>query len=227
MSELADALIARVQALESRLAHLEALEYVAQADLLDGLHAATSGANAHVVATDSTGATQLNGILTLLSMLVWSGTLSGIRVLFIPRKLVSDNVATTLFTITTMNESGDNDAGSYSCFAFANVAHGDSSTGAYVASKAFMAAFTRSMKKTGTGVNSAVTEICETASAATSSANRDVGTVTMSVSETSEYIQAVQFTADLTGSNVSNGYVTCWVVLIWSGFTTAPVIAAA
>jgi len=226
MSELADALIARVQALESRLAHLEALEYVAQADLLDGLHAATSGANAHVLATNSSGNTQIDGLLTLLGTLVFGST-SQVRIKFIPCKQTTDNAATPVFTITTTNESGDNDAGSYSCFVLANISHADIPTSAYVAVKSFFASFARAMEKTGTGVNTSVSEIFESASAATSSGNRDIGTVTMSVTETSEYVQTVNFLVDVTGSSAMNPFVTCWVVLIWSGFTTAPVIAAA
>ncbi len=165
--------------------------------------------------------------IAVASRIIGLSTVSGIRTLFIPRKQTVDVTATTVFTVTTTNETGDVDAGSYSCYVLANIAHADAAGTAYSASKAFLAAFTRAKEATGTGVNSAVTEICETASAATSSPNRDIGTVTMTVLETSEYVQGVQFYVQCTGTSGSNPFVTCWVVLVHSGFTTPPTLAAA
>ena len=50
------ALIAEIHDLRARLAALEGSEYIANAGLLDGLHAdATGAADAHVVATDANG----------------------------------------------------------------------------------------------------------------------------------------------------------------------------
>jgi len=154
------------------------------------------------------------------------GVSCGVRHLLV-RKQTVDVTATSVFTITTTNETGDNDGGAYSCFVFANIGHATAPTAAYVASKAFMAEFTRAQRNNGTGTNSAVTETVETASAATSSPNRDIGTVTMTVLETSEYVQDVQFYVQCTGTSGTNPFVTAWVVLIYSAFTTPPTLAAA
>jgi hypothetical protein len=85
------------------------------------------------------------------------------------------------------------------------------------------------MKGTGTGVHSVVTEAVETASAAADAANRDVDTVTMTPVETSEYVTTVQFLVKGTGatSRAVSMYVTAYVTLVWTTFTTPPVLAAA
>lgn len=57
------ALIAEIHDLRARLAALEGSEYIANAGLLDGLHAdATGAADAHVVATDAAGIIHAQGI---------------------------------------------------------------------------------------------------------------------------------------------------------------------
>lgn len=67
MRDLEELLIARIKALEARLARLEAVEYTARAsnaDLLQGLAPDDSGAaDAHVVATDANGAVALQRII--------------------------------------------------------------------------------------------------------------------------------------------------------------------
>jgi hypothetical protein len=142
---------------------------------------------------------------------------------------VADNSATTIFTITTTNESGNNDGGVYTCFvdALAMTSYPAAGAGA-TAVRGFKGSFSRAIMNTGgTGVNTAVTEIYESASAATTAATRDVNAVTMTVSETSEYVQAVQFTVDVTGTTVGTPHVLCFVTLLWTGFTTPPVLAQA
>lgn len=141
---------------------------------------------------------------------------------------ISDNVATSVFTITTTNESGSTDAGGYACDVYAMIGHAVTDGAATnTAVKSFRAHFARAMEDGGTGVNSAVSEISETGSAATTSLTRDISTVTMTVSETSEYVQAVQFQIDLTGSGVTTAQVICLVRLVYYGFTTPPVLAQA
>lgn len=57
------ALIAEIHDLRARLAALEGSEYIANAGLLDGLHAdATGAADAHVVATDANGNARVVGL---------------------------------------------------------------------------------------------------------------------------------------------------------------------
>lgn len=138
---------------------------------------------------------------------------------------VTDNTATTVFSITTANESGSTDGGGYSVFVHALITNGVSSGTGAGAVKSFTAQFCRIMAGAGTGVNSAVSEVVETASAATTSASRDIGTVTMTVSETSEYVNAVQFTVDGTGSLGVSLQVIVQVELIWYGFLSAPVLS--
>jgi hypothetical protein len=74
----------------------------------------------------------------------------------------------------------------------------------------------------GTGVNSTVSEVTVTPSAATNAATRDIGAVTISLKETSEYDIDVQITADATGSSVDVLEATVMVQLIHYGFLTAP-----
>lgn len=140
---------------------------------------------------------------------------------------ISDNVATSLFTITTTNETGSNDAGTYSCLIKLNVCHGDNIATGAVAEKFGMYSFSRAMEGTGTGVNTAVNVITTGASAATTSATRDIGTITVTVTETSEYIMTVNVQVDLTGSAVATATVIADVELLYTTFTTPPIVAVA
>lgn len=139
---------------------------------------------------------------------------------------IVDNTATSIFRISTTDESGSNDAGGYACEVFALIGHAvTGSTATDTATKSFHAHFARAMEDTGTGVNSAVTEISETASAATTGATRDISTVTMTVTETSEFNQDIKFQIDLTGASVTTAQVVCVVRLIYYGFTTPPTMS--
>lgn len=148
------------------------------------------------------------------------------------RKLISktgipDNSATNLFTITTVNESGSNDGGVYSVKLHGVVAHGSGSAASKVSCKSFGAQFCRAIDSAGVGANSAVTENLETASAAPDAATKDVGTVTLTLVETSEYVNTAQILVDVTGSSPSTADVTFLVELVYIGFLTPPVIAVA
>lgn len=135
---------------------------------------------------------------------------------------IADNTATTLFSILTTDEDGSNDGGVYSCQVQAVVAHAGTPTASNSAVKSFTAHFGRVLKNDGTGVTTAVSEISETNSAATTSLTRDIGTVTLSTSEANEYQLDVQLTVDLTGSSVATGSVGVFVRVVYFGFTTAP-----
>ena len=136
---------------------------------------------------------------------------------------ISDNTATTVFTINTTNETS-NDGGGYSCHVHAVIGHGITSSATDLAAKSFTAQFCRVIKASGTGVNSAVSEAVETASASTTPASKDISTVTMTVVETTEYANAVQFTVDLTGLVISTAQIALVVELVWWGFETPPTI---
>jgi len=138
---------------------------------------------------------------------------------------IADVTATSIFSITTTNETGSTDAGTYSVYVHALITHAVSSNASNTAVKSFVAHFGRASKNDGTGSNTAVSEISESASAATTSATRDIGTVTMTVVETSEYQQDVQFTLDLTGSGVTTAGVHCYVRVVYQSYFTPPRLA--
>jgi hypothetical protein len=221
--------------LKRRLAELEAMEHKGlavhadeadDADTVDSLHAAASGADAHVLATDASGATQLDGILTLLSSLVLSGANSGVRMLHIPRKQTTAGSATPVFSITTTNETGDNDAGSYGCIVITEAAHSATTSSTNVASMLNMAAFTRSQRDTGAGTTSYEFQVFQTASAATDAAVRDVTGIALTATESSEYVVNVELNVGLNGSATVNPFVNCFVILIWQTYATPPTITA-
>jgi len=147
---------------------------------------------------------------------------------FVKKLSIPDNSATIFATITTTNETGDVDGGAYSAYFRGFVAHGLTTPASTVlASKAFSAVFTRVMRNTGVGANSAVSEAYETASAATDAATKDVSTATVTVAETSEYVQSLSILLDLTGTGVATGEIYGVIEVTYSGFTTPPIIQSA
>jgi len=137
---------------------------------------------------------------------------------------IADNTATSLFRVGTVNESGSTDGGGYAVFVHALIGHALANDATNAAVKSFTAHYARAMIAGGTGVTSAVSEISESGSGATTSLTRDISTVTMTVLETSEYNNDVQFTIDLTGSGVTTAQVVCFVRVIWYGLLTPPTL---
>lgn len=231
MSEL-DGLWQEIRALRRRVAELEALERVGyasecgDADTVDSYHADTDGADAHVIATDATGGAQIDGDLTLLSLLQFLGTGGGAQFVYIPPKQVTDSTATPVFKITTNNEAGNADAGSYSVWVLAHATHGNNATGSNMASMFAQYMWTRAQRHDGAGVTGFEAEIYQTASAATNAAARDISGIALTTSEVSEYVVNVEFNVGLTGSDVVKPWLSCLVLLMWSTYTTPPVIAA-
>jgi len=221
---------ALVRDLRKRVAELEALEYkfdADNADTVDGYHAATDGADGHVLATGASGEAQIDGILTLLSRIIWGGAGTGARIAYIPRKITTADTATAVFRITTTNEAGDNDAGNWGALVFAVAGRGQSAVAPATASMTHLCTFGRAIRDTGgTGVNSAVLEIAQSAVAATDAAVRTITDVTVSLNEVDEYNVDVEYKIDIAGSSTQNPTVTCWVLLLYSTFTTPPVITA-
>jgi len=154
---------------------------------------------------------------------------SAYRKRFVAVKGLADNVATSVAKITTTNEAGDADAGAYAVRAHLLI--GDTNalgTTGSTAAKSMTIEFARAIENTGaTGVTSAVSEVVETASAATAAATRDIGAVTVTVSETSEYVVNIQVQADHTGALGSVLVCVMEIDLLWYGFLTAPVVANA
>lgn len=140
---------------------------------------------------------------------------------------VPDNAATGIFTITTANETGSNDSGGYSCLIKLNISTPDSVGSGATATKFGMYSFSRSMDGGGTGTNSTVNVITTGASAATIAGTRDVGTITVTVTETSEYVMTVNVQVDTTGTSATTSAVIADIELLYSTFTTPPIVAVA
>jgi len=149
---------------------------------------------------------------------------------------IADNSATAVFTITTTDGLGNIDGGGYACHVRALVGHSLNATASdFQAARSFQAHFARAMSTDGAqGNSSAVAEIAESASGVAYAGNasrRDIGTITMTTADTSEYVQTVSFTVDLTnpgaGGSIGTAEVIAEVDLIYYGFQVAPVIAVA
>jgi hypothetical protein len=207
--------------------HAESADAATDADTLDTLHAATSGADAHVVATNSSGNAQIDGALTLLSTLLFSGSGSGIIIKHIPRKQTTSGSATDVFKIATTNEpGGDVDAGSWGCMVLTQAAQGSATSMAQGATMLQLSAFGRAQQANGDGVLNAVKEVFQTDVAATDAAVKTITDITVTTAENGEYETYVKVQVDVSGTTPQNPFVDCWVVLSWQTYTTAPVITA-
>lgn len=132
----------------------------------------------------------------------------------------ADGVATNFFTITTADETGDADGGMYSVIVHLTAGEATAASGAVnTASVSLAAHWTRIMASAGTGANSAVVEISESASADEGSGG--ISAVTLTITETSEFVQQVLLDVDTSGGTFDGFAI---VELVYSDFTTAPVI---
>jgi hypothetical protein len=146
----------------------------------------------------------------------------------VSKESIADNVATALFTVTTTDETGDNDAGAYLVIVEGLIGHAARyPTAVNTAVKRFRAAFSRAMLASGSGVLSAVSEDHDDTLIETDAAQRSIGNVTLTVAETSEYVTTASITIDLTGAAVGTAQAVIEVTLTWMGFSTAPAIAPA
>jgi hypothetical protein len=136
---------------------------------------------------------------------------------------IADNAATEVLKINTTDEAS-NDGGSYTVIIEASIAHPGTAASSSSSVKFWHGAFSREMISTGTGVSTAIEDIFSGTSAATAGATRDIGTVTVTVAETSEYDVRVSFQVDTTGGSATTYVLVLSVKLIYSGFTTAPVV---
>lgn len=139
---------------------------------------------------------------------------------------LTDNTAADLFTVETYAGAfSGGDGGAYTVRAEVLVSHGASSNNTNAAAKSLVAHYARVMRGDGIGTSSAVSEISETASAANTPATRDIGTVTITLTETTEYSVKARITADFTGTGVTTGLALVFVRLIWYGFNEPPVLS--
>jgi hypothetical protein len=180
---------------------------------------------AHKADHEAGGGDALSGNLSITDLALSGKVTQGTQTIgaFFTKQIV-DATATSVFRIATTNEAGNTDGGGYSVWVHALIDHGCDNATANASTKSFTAQFCRIMLGAGTGVSSAVSAVVETAPAANGLV-RTIGTVTMTVVETSEYNVDVQFNVDLTGSTPGTGTVHVWVQLVWAGFLTAPVMS--
>lgn len=139
---------------------------------------------------------------------------------------LSDNAATTLFTVTTTNESGSNDGGVYACRVFLLASFGsppDGPTAAGVASKAQEFGFAVAVTATGSADRSSVSTIFTT-DVADPGGNTDLTAPTVTLNAVSNYVTEVQVTSDGAGVQ-AGGRMTAIIELAYHNFLTAPVIS--
>jgi hypothetical protein len=144
----------------------------------------------------------------------------------IRKDTIADNTPTALFTITTQNEATAVRGGAYSCNVKALVTHIATSGAANNAAITYRGSFAREMIATGTGVSTAVEDTFTGTSVQNAGGTRDIATVTMTIADTTEFIQTVSFTVDLSDTDVVTAEVTAFIEVLWTGFLTPPVIAA-
>lgn len=135
---------------------------------------------------------------------------------------IADNVATSIFRISTTDESGSTDGGGYTVLLHALVGHILAAGSGADAAKGVTAQFCHVNIGAGTATTSAVLALGTTASAASSASLRDIGTVTITTVATSNYQTDIKFQIDLTGSSVQYAEAIVEVELIWWGYTTPP-----
>jgi hypothetical protein len=143
----------------------------------------------------------------------------------VKRTGLADATATEVFTITTTNEAGANDAGVYYCEFVGLAAHGIGPTGETSVTELF-AHWARAINQDGSaGANSAVV-LATTNLAASTAATKSVASVVITIVETSEYVQSVRFNVDISGTTITTADVVGMARLIYAGFTTPPVITS-
>ncbi len=154
---------------------------------------------------------------------IFGGTI--IQEIYVIRKHVSitgqaDDAVAAFFTITTTDETGSADGGSYSVKVHLVAGEGVVASGATnVSSMSGIYAFSRVMQSAGTGANSVVAEVLENAGADAGSGA--IVSIDVTVAETSEFVQQVSLQVDTSGGTF-NGF--ALVEVVYSVFTTAPVI---
>ena len=178
------------------------------------------------ILTAGTGLTLTDAGAGLAATLALEGASTYCRRMVVSKAGIADNAATPIFTVTTVNEAGDTDGGTYICHVRAACSHASAAASTCTAIRFYEGRWARAIEDDGAGGNSAVTEIaddCAVASGVTRAIDGIVGTV----AETSEYVQTFSLAIDLSGAGATTAEVVAEVNVLWYGFTTPPVIAAA
>lgn len=159
------------------------------------------------------------------SILGPGGELSNVLITVVRKTGIQDNTATGIFSITTPDMDGNEDGGAYTCRVWTTVTHLATNVSTNAAVEFNDAVFQAVSKNDGTSAT-ALGEIIEGGVSATDGAVRTIGAVTPAVNAASNYQTDFRLTIDLSGSDVQTAEATCLIVLIWSGYGVAPVIAA-
>ncbi len=140
---------------------------------------------------------------------------------------LADSVATDVFRITTTNEAGSNDGGSYSIVVVATATQNNEAAEANDGSvRGYSATFSHINVGSGVDSETDVVDIYETDPSANVGGPPDdiISDVNMTVNEISNYIHDLQFTIAQGGNSptANSGAVVMEVELIWRGYLTPP-----
>lgn len=127
---------------------------------------------------------------------------------------ISNNTLTTLFSISINQNGNFNNAGGYTCRIKASVGHD-------TATKYFEAYFSRGSRNITSGHALSTVTQSSGSSSATNPGLKDIGTVIVSVSETSFLEIAVQITVQLTGSSIGTADVILSAELLFCTYGAA------
>lgn len=146
---------------------------------------------------------------------------------FVKKTGLVDATTTTIFTITTTNEAGNNDGGVYACIFEGIVAHGTGPT-LETSGMTVRSEFSRAVNGSGAaGNNSTVTSVYSGTVAASTAATKTIAGYTFTAVETSEYVVTGNVNLDISGATITTGDVAGLVTLYYFGFATPPVITSA
>ncbi|MFA5053324.1 MAG: hypothetical protein WC565_04660 [Parcubacteria group bacterium] len=166
--------------------------------------------------------------LRALSIMSGSGGAVGTYTLLktVSKAGISDNTSTPVLTITTVNETGNNDGGAWVAHIFAMASAAATSTETNMAAVGIQASIAHVVEATA-GSTTALDTLHTGTSAAVAPASRDITTATITATDTSAYVVTVNVTIDWSGIFATTGQCIMFVALEWTGFLTPPVIAAA
>lgn len=140
---------------------------------------------------------------------------------------IADNTATAIFTVTT-NVAGffANRGGGFVCEVHSLIGHAIANNASDLAIEWNYSVFQRINQDDGTDYG-ALGEIYEGGNTASTSATRDIGAVTPSITLTSNGVTTFNLQIDLSGSDVTDAQAVCRVELLWWGYLVTPTLAAA
>ena len=140
---------------------------------------------------------------------------------------LADNVATTLFTVTTVDEAGTNDGGTYACRVFFVASFGGSGSGSAavaIASKSQEVMFTVANSASAATVDRSAVVTMHTTGVADPGGFTGITDPVVTLNGVSNTVTQVEITSDGSGV-VSEGRVTAIIELVYHNYRTPPVIS--